>query len=107
MGNKGFFKRMLPFLATFMVGLFVAGLFSGFGGGRFRGRGWERRHECERMRSENEQLREENQRLRNGNGASGSDHGPGLEDENWDSQSVDEPVLPPPPKMHRLPKHDR
>ncbi len=54
---------MLPFFATFMVGLIVAGLFGGFGGSPFRGRGWERRMEYQHIRCENERLREENKRL--------------------------------------------
>ena len=27
MGNKGFLKRMLPFFATFAIGLFIASFF--------------------------------------------------------------------------------
>ena len=63
MGNKGFLKRMLPFFATFAIGVFVAGLFVGFGGPRFHVRGCERHQEYQRIRVENERLREENIRL--------------------------------------------
>jgi len=65
MGSKGWIKRVLPFFATFAVGIFIAGLF-GFGGPRFGRHGrWERRMEFERLRTENEELRNENLRLRN------------------------------------------
>ena len=40
MCNKGFLKRMLPFLATFAVSVFIVSFFFGFGGSRFRGRGY-------------------------------------------------------------------
>ena len=64
MCSKGFFRRMLPFFATFAVGIFIASLF-GFGGPRFRGRGWERHQMFERIQMENEDLKMENMRLRN------------------------------------------
>jgi hypothetical protein len=73
-GNtKGFFKRMLPFLATFAVGVFIASFFVTISGPNFRGRGFGGRHkEMKRLRMENEQLRNENLRLKNQ-----------LENENW------------------------
>lgn len=66
-GNtKGFFKRMLPFLATFAVGIFIASFFVSISTPSFRGRSFGGRHkEMKRLRLENEQLRNENLRLKN------------------------------------------
>lgn len=64
MGNKGILLRVLPFLATFAVGLFIASFFvsiaPNFGPGKWR----ERRVECKRLKFENQQLRDENFRLK-------------------------------------------
>ena len=66
MGSKGFIKRMLPFLATFAVGIFVASFFVSISGPNFRGRSFGGRHkEMKRLRLENEMLRNENLRLKN------------------------------------------
>lgn len=56
---------MLPFFATFAVGLFIASFFVDVTGPNFRARGWERHQQNERLRAENEHLRNENLRLRN------------------------------------------
>jgi len=57
---------MLPFLATFAVGIFIASFFVSISGPNFRGRGWGGRHqEMKRLRLENEMLRNENLRLKN------------------------------------------
>lgn len=64
MGNKGFIKRILPFFATFAVGVFIASFFVSISAPNFR-RGGKCRHDAERMRMENEDLRNENLRLRN------------------------------------------
>jgi hypothetical protein len=63
MGSKGFLMRMLPFFATFAVGIFIASFFVNIGGPGFRGRG-NRFHEMQRLRVENEQQRNEILRLR-------------------------------------------
>ena len=67
MGTKGFFMRMLPFLATFTLGIFIASFFvsitPNFGNGS-RGPG-HRYHRMKKLRMENERLRNENLRLRN------------------------------------------
>lgn len=67
MCSKGLVKRILPFFATFAVGLFIASFFVSVGapGFRFHGRGWERHQMFERLQIENEQLRNENLRLKN------------------------------------------
>lgn len=68
MNIGGFIKRLLPFVAAFAVGIFVASFFVDlskprFGGGpRWRAK---RYHEMQRLRVENEELRNENLRLRN------------------------------------------
>src|SRR6185437_14688036 len=101
MGSKGWIKRVLPFFATFAVGIFIAGLF-GFGGPRFGRHGrWQMREEMNRLQTENEELRNENLRLRN------TCH---LHDMNLDLNldgvdSIDEPLPPPPPMPHRPPRH--
>ncbi|MEO6050217.1 MAG: hypothetical protein ABIP78_02660 [Pyrinomonadaceae bacterium] len=63
MCSKGFIRRVLPFFATFAVGIFIASFFVNVGMSRFRGRGWERHQQNERLRMENDQLRIENQQL--------------------------------------------
>lgn len=60
----GYIKRLVPFFATFAVGVLITGFFFGFSGPRFRARGWERHIQNERLRTENDQLREENEELR-------------------------------------------
>ena len=65
MGNKGLLKRMLPFFATFAVGIFVASFFVNIGGPRFGHReGGKCRHEMRELRYEYEQQREEIRQLR-------------------------------------------
>lgn len=63
MCSKGFLKRMLPFFATFAIGVFIASFFVSLSGRGFRGHG--RHHEIQRLRIENEELRNENMRLVN------------------------------------------
>ena len=62
MCSKGLFKRILPFFATFAIGLFIASFFVDISAPRF-GRGRWMRHEMERMRVENEQQRDEIRQL--------------------------------------------
>ncbi|CAN5402275.1 hypothetical protein BH10ACI2_BH10ACI2_20920 [soil metagenome] len=66
MCSKGFLRRMLPFFATFAIGIFIASFFVSLSGPRLgmgdRGR---RYQEFQRMRFENEDLKNENLRLRN------------------------------------------
>lgn len=64
MGNKGFIKRILPFFATFAVGVFIASFFVTIKGPGFS-RGGKCRHEARRLMMENEALRNENLRLQN------------------------------------------
>ena len=61
----GFVKRILPFVATLAVGLFIASFFVDLSAPRFemRGRGWQRYQQMQQLRFENQQLRDENRRL--------------------------------------------
>lgn len=66
---KGFLTRIIPFLLTFAVGLFIAGFFVSVTAPSFqfnRG-GWKGTHRQYHIRieSENQRLRDENMRLRN------------------------------------------
>ena len=61
--SKGFIKRMLPFFATFAVGIFIASFFVNISGPSFRRGG--KRQEIKRLRVEVEDLRNENLRLKN------------------------------------------
>lgn len=63
--SKGFVKRMLPFLATFAVGIFIASFFVNINAPSFRGGRGKRHHEMKRLHVENEELRNENLRLKN------------------------------------------
>ncbi len=65
MCSKKFFGRVLPFFATFLVGVFVASFFVSSGGGRsFADRRSRHFQQDQQMQLENDQLREENLRLR-------------------------------------------
>lgn len=103
---KGLFKRILPFFATFIVGLFIASFFVQVGPPRFegfRGRGWERHKMFDRIQAENEQLKNENLRLRNELNTSRIRSGRGMSEE-FIPPTVDMPVeMPPmPPAPPRL-----
>ena len=64
MCSKGFFRRIVPFFATFAIGMFVASFFVTIGAPRFNFGEGRRRHCEERFRRDN-QLRIENEQLRN------------------------------------------
>jgi hypothetical protein len=99
---------MLPFFATFAIGLFIASFFVSIGP-NFRSRGFGGRHqEMKRLRIENEMLKDENMRLKSR-----------VEAENWDSTEMpriahddfrgygpEVPVEGPPPPR-RAPRHGR
>jgi len=77
MCSKGLLKRLLPFFATFAVGIFIASFFVNVGFPRFRGCSWERHKQMQQMSVENEELRNENLRLKNeleDRGSESSDH---------------------------------
>ena len=109
--SRGFIRRMLPFFATFAVGLFIASFFVSIGPPRFRGGGWERHRRFEQMRIENEELRNENMRLRNE--LESRDWAPSeiptVKRENWKNRGpefpvIDAPLAPVPPPA---PRHNR
>ena len=62
----GFVKRFLPFVATLVVGLFIASFFVSLATPNFEGfgRGPGRMREYRRVKMENEDLRRENCRLK-------------------------------------------
>lgn len=65
MGNKGILRRLLPFLATFAIGLFIASFFVNVAPNFSRTNGWKaRKAECKRLKHENKRLERENFRLR-------------------------------------------
>jgi hypothetical protein len=111
MCSKGFIRRMLPFFATFAVGLFIASFFVSVGAPRFRGRGWERHQMNERLRIENEELRNENLRLRNeleSHDWTPSDI-PNVSTEKLTNRGPEFPVVDAPvvPVAPRAPRHNR
>ena len=101
MGSKGWIKRVLPFFATFAVGIFIASFFISVGP-RWGGHGrWRMRAEMERLRNENEDLRNDNLRLKNACHA----HEWNLDDD-MNVQDLDAPLPPPPPapRPHHPPR---
>jgi hypothetical protein len=107
MGSKGFILRMLPFVTTFAVGLFIASFFVSVGSPGFNGRRG-KFHEMKRLRIENEELRNENLRLKNeledlrwNSGEMNHDH------EAWHSPERRLPVIPPPPPAPVAPRSIR
>jgi len=97
MCNTGWLKRMLPFLAAFTLGVFIASFFVSVGP-RFglNDRRMKRFQEMQRLRFENDQLREENDRLRNNLGQRGMDSGDQYH--SWTPESLDAPLPPPLPR---------
>jgi hypothetical protein len=86
MVKKGWIKRLLPFVATFAIGVFIASFFVDLSRPRMGFRGPGRRwQEMQRMRFENEELKNENLRLRNE-----------MENLRWDPQHPGEMVIPKP-----------
>jgi hypothetical protein len=62
--NQAFFKRIIPFLLTFILGLFVASFFvSIMPSFKFRKNKCGKRHEFHRLYHENQRLEREKQRL--------------------------------------------
>ncbi len=68
MGTKGFLLRMLPFLATFTLGIFIASFFVSIAAPRLGNNNrsfGHKYHKMKKLRVENQRLRDENLRLRN------------------------------------------
>lgn len=104
MGSKGLIKRVLPFFATFAVGIFIASFFVSVGPNWGRHGRWHLKAEMERLQTENDELRNENLRLRNDSScAEMDDYMPAV------PRPLDElPPLPAlPPASHRHPRGDR
>ncbi len=109
MCSKGLFKRILPFFATFAVGLFIASFFVSISGPRFGlgERRMRRFEEMQRIRVDNEELRNENLRLRNemesmrfgsGERRQFQFH---MDEMTSPDVSVPVPLPPPPPRVRR------
>lgn len=64
MCSKKFFGRVLPFFATFLVGVFIASFFVSIGRPSFADRRAKHFQQDQQMQLENDQLREENLRLK-------------------------------------------
>ena len=101
MCSTGLFKRILPFFATFAIGLFIASFFVDISAPRF-GRGRWMRHEMERMRVENEQQRDEIRQLHE------KLDGRRMRSVTLENRDLDEipmdvrvPLPPPPPRVRR------
>lgn len=74
-GFIGVIKRVLPFFATFALGLLIASFFVDIGRPSFRGNRSGKHKEMRRLKTENQELKQENLRLRNQ-----------LESQNWHSE---------------------
>jgi len=107
MAAKVFVKRILPFVATFAIGIFIASFFVDVTMSRFRGRGFSKRHqEIKRLRVENEDLKNDNLRLRN----EGGEHSKCLKSINLESGEEVYSLMPlemPPPPMPVAPRSRR
>ncbi len=102
MCNKGLLKRVLPFFATFALGIFIASFFVGFGP-RFGSHDRRVRHfqEMQRLNMENDELREENLRLKSNRRANDqmdlNDNGSSVDTQ----RQLREPPPPPPAPRSR------
>jgi len=102
MGNIGWLKRALPFLATFAVGVFVASFFVNISGHSSGYKSYKNkcRTELRELRIENEYLREENQQLLERHDTLRQypvDPSLGFEGEDFELPNVEAPMPPPPP----------
>ncbi len=106
MQNKGFLRRVFPFLTAFAVGLFITSFFVDLSRPSFRNRGFGKRsQEIKRLRTENEQQRMEILRLRN---EIENNHRLPLEmfhddHEDWVKRGPEFPVEGPPPPVRVKP----
>lgn len=98
MCSRGMFKRLVPFFLTFAVGLFIASFFVNINAPRFGNRA-KRFHEMKQLRIENDRLSNENLRLQDEleNKCRHRVNMRQLENQDWESPDVEEPVLTPPP----------
>lgn len=101
MFSKKHFSRLLPFFATFLVGVFVASFFVTLGGGRsYNDRRARHLQHDQQMQLENDQLREENFRLKRHHHC---DRLGRMYGESPDSDSDVRDLLPPPPPLPARP----
>jgi len=96
----GFVKRILPFLATLAIGLFIASFFVDLATPQFemRGRGWRRYQQVQQMKIEFQQLHEQNQQLQDENRRLRQQLSDARNNSTFDFNSTfDVPPPPPPP----------
>lgn len=103
MCSKKYFSRLLPFFATFMVGIFIAGLFGAIGRPSFGDRRARHFQEDQQIRLERDQLREENMRLRRHH----CDRDGRMYGDSFDSDNEVRELLPPPPPLPGKPAAPR
>jgi hypothetical protein len=91
--NRTFFKRIIPFILTFAVGLIIASFFVNIAPNfRFKKDSCGKRHNVKMLKQENKRLRWENEQLRNNR-----------MDQSQDMYLSDELVPPPPPMAPMAP----
>jgi len=100
MGIKGFVIRMLPFVGSFALGLFIASFFVEIGGTAVGHHRRGRYHEIHRLRVDNEELKKENLRLRNE--IQNFDRNLSDLKKVWEAPAPKRPAAPPaPPRLSR------
>ena len=96
MFSKKYFSRLLPFFATFLVGVFVASFFVSFGRPSFGERRARHFQEDQQMRLELDRLREENMSLKRHHHC---DRLGRIYESSPDSDNDVRDLLPPPPPL--------
>ena len=100
MNSKAFFKRLIPFLGAFSLGIFIASFFVTIGGQSYRGhgrRGCDKRQtriELQRLRQENLELQTQLNEMRLGVAHRDRD---GIKTFSSEEILVEAPLAPPPP----------
>lgn len=109
MQAMGWIKRVLPFVATFAVGVFIASFFVEIGASSDKCRRGKKRHEIQRLKAEIDELRNENLRLRNQMGTNELPMTLELPAHEWEGTALDglphplpaAPPAPPAPKAKK------
>lgn len=95
--SKGFLLRILPFFATFAIGLFIASFFVNISAPSFRGGRGRKGHEMRLVRAELEELRGEHLRLQNEHAHCELSTDPATGQKVYTLMAPDAPPPPPPP----------
>jgi hypothetical protein len=99
--SKGFLLRILPFFATFAIGIFIASFFVNITAPNFRGRG-RKGHEMRRVRAELEEVRGQYLRLQNEHSHCKVTRDPATGEEVMSLMPIDAPPPPPAPAAPRV-----